>query len=360
MILLSSIIKEFEAAYRDRYRGSILPGHFKALRVMKNCRTEHSPRMLARCSDDECDHYTYIPHSCGHRNCPHCQNHESSQWIENQLNKRLPAQYYLLTFTLPQEFRSLVWQNQKTIYSLMFSCVKEVLQRFCKNDRKLKGVPGMTMILHTHSRRLDYHPHIHVLMPGACIDKKTKSWRVKSGKYLFNHKALAKVFRATLLNAIIDKGLKLPSRYPKKWVVDCKNVGSGDKAIVYLGKYLYKGVISEKDILKCENGMVTFGYVDSKTKEHRTRTVKGEYFLWLLTQHVMPRGFRKARNYGFLHPRSKQLIKLLQYILNFNPVRMLKEFMERAEIKCKCCGSKMRIVKTMIPAVFANYPSFGT
>jgi len=360
MILLSSVIKEFEAGYLNKYKTSILPGHLKALQVMKNCRTEHARKMLAKCCNDKCSNFTYVPHSCGHRNCPHCQHHEGQQWIENQLNKQLPVTYYLLTFTLPQQLKSLAWRKQKVIYSLLFLCVKEVLQSFSKNDKKLQGIPGLTMVLHTHSRKLDYHPHIHVLMPGGCLDKKNRSWRVKTGKYLFNHKALAKVFRARMLRAITDKGFDLPDRYPEKWVVDCKNVARGDKTIIYLGKYLYKGVIQEKDILKCEEGRVTFRYLNSKTKKYQTRTVRGEYFLWLLTQHVLPAGFRRARSYGFLHPCSKQLIKLLQYLLNFNPARMFKVLKQRARIICKCCGSQMQIILRMIPPLIVYKKSVLT
>ncbi|MBT4289231.1 MAG: IS91 family transposase, partial [Deltaproteobacteria bacterium] len=96
-------------------------------------------------------------------------------------------------------------------------------------------------------------------------------------------------------------------------------VGKGKKAIIYLGKYLYKGVIQEKDILKNENGKVTFRFINSKTKVYQTKTVSGEEFLWLLLKHVLPKGFRRVRNFGFLNPRSKQLVNLLQYLLNLNP-----------------------------------------
>jgi hypothetical protein len=128
------------------------------------------------------------------------------------------------------------------------------------------------------------------------------------------------VFRAKLLKELVDKKLQVPRNCPNKWVVACKNVGNGDKALIYLGRYLYKGVIQEKDILKCDNDKATFRYTDSKTKTTKIKTVKGVYFLWLLMQHVLPRGFRKVRSYGFLHPCSKKLIQLLQLILHFNPV----------------------------------------
>ena len=204
--------------------------------------------------------------------------------------------------------------------------------------------------MHTNLRKLEFHPHIHVVMVGAGIKSNTRLWRVKSGKYLFCHKALAKVFRAKLLKAIVDHNLWVPKDCLKKWVVDYKNVGIGDKALICLGKYLYKGVIQENDILKCENGMVTFRYIHYKTGKYRTRTVSGEYFLWLLMQHVLPKGFRRVRVYGFLHPRSKQLIKLLQYLLKINPVNLFKKLKKRAEIICKYCGAKMKIIGVMIPS----------
>ena len=101
------------------------------------------------------------------------------------------------------------------------------------------------------------------------------------------------------------------------------SVGTGQKALIYLGHYLYKGVIQEKDIIACENRQVTFRYRDSKTKQIKYRTVPGAKFLWLILQHVLPKGFRRARNFGFLHPNSKRLIALLQYLLDFDPQRAL-------------------------------------
>ena len=116
MILLSSIIRHFETTFLEKYQDFLLPGHKKALRDMKRCRSKQGLHMLASCSDLDCTDGVYSPHSCGNRNCPHCQNHENWQWIENQLEKRLPATYYLATFTLPQQLRDLAWKNQKVIY----------------------------------------------------------------------------------------------------------------------------------------------------------------------------------------------------------------------------------------------------
>jgi hypothetical protein len=108
---LSSIITTFEANYLAQYQVRILPSHRKALAAMKGLRSRLGPKMQA--ASDACHHQTLVPHSCGHRNCPHCQSHESQHWIERQLNQQLPADYFLLTFTLPAQLRSLVWRHQQ-------------------------------------------------------------------------------------------------------------------------------------------------------------------------------------------------------------------------------------------------------
>jgi len=356
MILLSSILKSFEAEFLQQYQNQILPSHRKALAAMKICRSRQSPKILMGCQ--ECDHQILVPHSCGHRNCPHCQAHESQQWLERQINKQVPAEYFLVTFTLPAEFRPLAWSHQRKVYSAMIQCSWETLRTFSQNDKQLQGTAGAIAVLHTHSRRLDFHPHVHVIIPAAAIDRVKRLWRTKKttaknkNGYLFSHKALAKVFRAKMLETITQAGLTLPEKHPTAWVVDCKSVGSGEKALVYLGRYLYRGVIQEKDIIACEKGTVTFRYQNAKTKKTEYRTVTGENFLWLILQHVLPKGFRRARNFGFLHPNSKRLIQLLQVVLKLDPARALTWVRKRPALTCRECGAQMEILKTRIPPLF--------
>lgn len=277
MIMLSTLIQQFEADFLNTYSHQVLPSQLKALSALKICRTRLSPVMQVDCTG--CDHRTFVPHSCGHRSCPHCQHHESQQWIERQVQKQVPAQYFMVTLTLPAQLSQLTWLHQKLIYRLMFDCTWETLQTFSRNDKQLKGDPGVIAVLHTHSRALDYHPHIHAVMPAAIIDKTDKLWRTKKGKYLFNHKALAKVFRAKMLLRLAREKLSCPPSTPKKWVVNCQSVGSGEKALIYLGRYLYRGVIREKDILSCKEGLVTYRFQNSKTKQWEWRTVSGAKFL---------------------------------------------------------------------------------
>jgi hypothetical protein len=359
MILLSTIIQRFEAELLAQYQDRLLPSHLKALAAMAVCRTSASPSMLAQCT--ECDHQVLVPHSCGHRSCPHCQNHESQQWLERQLNKLVPGQYFLVTFTLPAAFRTLAFAHQSTLYDLMIQCAWQCIQSFAHNDRQLQGTPGAIAVLHTHARCLDFHPHVHLVVPAAAIDAKKRLWRTKRSKgkkrYLFNQKALAKVFRAKLLAAITGEALPLPERSAQKWVVDCKCVGSGEKALVYLGRYLYRGVIREKDILACANGQVTFRYKEGESGRTKKRTVSGAKFLWLILQHVLPKGFRRARNFGFLHPNSKRLIGVLQFLFGLDPKRGLAFLKSRPQIQCPCCGAPMTIIRTrLLPVLPASPP----
>jgi len=328
---------------------------------MKRCRTTLAPRMLAQCGD--CGEQRLVPHSCGHRLCPHCQHHESQAWIERQTQRLVPGNHFLVTFTVPAELRELIWQHQRMGYTALMECAWDTLRSFSLNHKQLRGTPGAVAVLHTHSRQLAFHPHVHVLMPAAALDADKGLWRslrrskkgVSGGDgYLFNHKALAKVFRGKFLAALREHGLSLPPVLPKDWVVDCKSVGNGAAALVYLGRYLYRGVIAEKDILRCENGQVTYRWRDSSTKKTVVRTVSGAQFLRLVLQHVLPKGFRRSRNFGFLHPNSKRLIALLKLLVFKRPSQPLMDALPsastapRAQWKCRCCGAPMVVVRRRI------------
>lgn len=347
MITLSSVISLFESDLLKKYGEKLLPGQRKALGAMKRCRTAGSTLMRLCCS--ACDEMLFVPHSCGHRNCPHCQNHESWEWIQRESQKRVDANYFMITFTLPSQFRNLVYCNQRVMLSLLYKAVWETVSEFCSNDPQLGGTAGATAVLHTHSRRLEYHPHIHLVIPSAVVDSKNRLWKKKSGRYLFNHKALAKVFRARMLAGVKREGLELPKRHPGKWVVDCKSVGSGEKAITYLGRYLYRGVIAEKDIVSVSESRVTFRYLNSDTKRRENRTVSGAHFLWLILRHVLPKRFRRARSFGFLHPNSKLVTPLLRYLFKAaDPSRWIAKLKPRPAMACKSCGGVMLIVQTRI------------
>lgn len=336
---MASIMDQYYDVFVAKFGENVLPSQLKAIHSICNCRTPESGELFVRCP--ECNHSEWKPLSCGHRSCPKCQNHDASKWIDRQQEKLLPVPYFMVTFTLPYELRSLTYYHQREIYSIFFLCVSSTLKDFGLNPNKLGAEIGMTMLLHTHNRRRDYHPHIHVVVPGGGVDKSKRQWKKKKGKYLFKQTALAKVFRARFLDALNKGGYSIPKNIPVKWVVDCSYVGKGITALKYLSRYLYRGVISEKNIISNRNGQVTFRYIESKTGKTRYRTLKGEDFLHLILQHVLPRGFRRVRDYGFLHGKSKKWLFLVQLILY---VVIKKKLRPKPTIKCPCCKSTMDIL----------------
>ena len=206
----------------------------------------------------------------------------------------------------------------------------------------------------------------------ACVDR-IRCLLAEFG-LVFAHKALAAVFRGKLLAALNAHGLTAPVCLPGRWVVDCRAVGNGHKTLVYLGRYLCRGVIQERDIVRCADGQVTLRYRDSTRGKNTLRTVSGVHFLWLVLQHVLPRGLRRSRNFGLLHPNCKHRQRLVLLRLRRRLAATLRcpagappsaaappftppALSERPRLQCRCCGSAMEIVRRRIAA---SAPQSGT
>lgn len=343
---LASIIRRYQTALTEKYAGRLLPGHRHAMQAMLRCRTPDAGQIRLRCVD--CEQHALRDRSCGHRSCPQCQNHEASQWLDRQQAKLLPVEYFMVTFTLPFELRSLAWNHQKILYSRLFETVSSTLRDFGLNSTQLGAEIGMTAVLHTHARNLDYHPHCHVVVPGGGVDRARRQWRKRKGRYLFNAKALASLFRARFLAALTEEGLPIPPRVPSQWIVDCRHVGKGQSALKYLSRYLYRGVISEQNIVADRNGQVTFTYLDGRTGQSRTRTLPGEDFLWLVLQHVLPKGFRRVRDYGFLHGNAKRTLSLVRLVLQV--IVAARVMRPRPMFTCRRCQVPMTLLGFVKPA----------
>ena len=239
MIRLSEVADAFLPDLEAQYGNRLLPGQRNALSAILQCRTEACGTAAIRCHD--CQNEDSFPLSCGHRFCPQSQNEAVEQWLERQRTKLLPVEYYLITFTLPFQLRALVDANQRAAYDLLIKLAWQTLYEFGLNDKTLQGRLGATAVLHTHSRALDFHPHVHIVVPAGAIDRVNNRWRTKQGKFLFREKALAKVFRGKWFQAMKEQGWTVKANLPHKWVVDCEWVGNGEKALLYLGRYLYRG-----------------------------------------------------------------------------------------------------------------------
>lgn len=343
---MAEIFRQYQQPFEAKYADHLLPSCRKAIAAIIRCRTSDAGTIHSHC--DACGNSEWHACSCGHRSCPQCQNHEVSCWLDRQREKLLPVDYFLVTFTLPAELRMLAWQQQRLVYTALFNAATQTIKAFGLNPKHLGAQMGMTAVLHTHSRKLAYHPHLHVVTPAGGVDVKQSLWKSTGKKYLFNAFALAKVFRGKLLHEIARAGLKLPTGIAKKWVVDCRHAGRGESALEYLSRYLYRGVVSESNIVANQDGKVTFRYTDGKSKEEHIETLAGEDFMWRVMQHVLPRGFHRVRDYGFLHHNARKVLNLLQLILRV--VIKPKPSKERPAFCCSACGQPMVVTGVSRPS----------
>jgi hypothetical protein len=197
-----------------------------------------------------------------------------------------------VTFTVPSGLRLVAYHNQRTFFEAFFRASSEALSELAADSRHLGGEIGMTGVLHTNSRRLDLHPHIHYIVPAGALDRKRKLWKRKGGDYLLPHNPLSRLFRGKLLALLEEQDIVFPEElYSVKWNINFQAAGSGEHAVEYLARYLYRGVIGEKSIIASGDGKVTFQYQDSDTRLMETMTLPGEDFLMLVLSHVLPKGF---------------------------------------------------------------------
>jgi hypothetical protein len=222
-----------------------------------------------------------------------------------------------VVFTVPQALRRHIRTHQFKLYGTMMKAVAETLKYLAEEseDWNLGGRIGFMSVLHTWTRTLEYHPHVHCLVPaGALLADGT--WREVDRPWLAPSWALANVFRATFCRMIRAEvpGLQLPgSIFTTPWVVHCdKPVGRTDNVLGYLGRYVNRGPLSESRILKVTKKEVTFKYRDRTRLHWQTMTLKGSEFLRRYLQHITPKGFHKVRYYGFWAKNARDKLKAIR------------------------------------------------
>lgn len=341
---LASLCERYRARFLSRHGDTLTVEQWSALNAITGCRTGQYGELMLSCQ--ECQRHGSRYRSCGHRSCNQCQQHSAQVWLDRQQRKLLPVNYYLVTFTLPYELRALAKTHQRRVYGLLIQSAVAILKRFGLKKKGFAAELGLCAVLHTHTRRLDYHPHVHIVVPGGGVHRRRREWRKMTGDYLFNGRALAAAFRGELLHALGKSGLHLPPT-PKCWIVQCEKVGRGKQALQYLSRYLYRGVISNRHLLDDDGDNVTFRYKDSKTDTWQTRNLPGEDLMALILQHVLPKGFRRARDYGFLHGNAEGLLRIVQWVLR---VRIpIPGGTSAAEFTCPYCQGTLQVCGVRLP-----------
>lgn len=342
-MLLKELFERYRNQLEQSYGHRLLPAQRRAIDDIINCRTPVLGEILSNCPHCGAEHTR--PHSCGNRNCPVCQNHLATAWLDKQRAKLLPARYYLLTFTLPSQLRTTAYNHQRTVYNALLDAAKDTVNDVARNPKYLGAEQvGLTAVLHTNSRKLDFHPHVHIVLPAGGIATSGKKWISNSRKYLFPHQILKTLFREKFLAALRDAKIAYrPVLHKTEWVVNIRAAGTGEPSLMYLSRYLYRGVIQERNILNHENGLVTFKYLEAKTDTWQSRALPAVDFLYLLLTHVLPKRFRRTRTYGFLHGNAADNLRKIQIILKAAP-SVAKRAAITLQFKCPDCGALESIV----------------
>jgi len=228
----------------------------KAMRAIMACRTPALGGQSYRCGD--CGRMHVAWHSCNHRSCPQCGGGDAQAWLERNQQRLLPVPYFLVTFTLPDEVRPLARRAPEVVYRALLREAAGTLQDVLRS--KLGGEAGFLGVLHTWTRDLRFHPHVHFIVPGGVLSEDGLHWkRLKNDSFLVHVDVLSKRFRTRMRAALGDLAKEVaPAGWQKQWVVDSRSAGSGQEVLGYLSAYVFRTAISERNILSEAHGMITF------------------------------------------------------------------------------------------------------
>jgi hypothetical protein len=289
----------------------------RAIWAITHCRTATMGGHVHACAKCGQSHFAY--HSCNHRACPQCGGEATAQWVKRELEKRVGAPYFMVTFTVPDQLRALFFtEAARQIYDVLFDAAAEALSVTLANPRWLGAVrSGFTMILHTWNQRLLFHPHLHCIVPGAGIDAAGRVVSVKSPGFLVPQPVLRGAFRRSFKRRLaelrsLNPDTPLPAVDPavweKDWGVHLQTFGDGTRAIQYLGTYVCRTAIADARIRSVGKTTVTFSWKDrARGNARRKETVAGVEFVRRYLRHVLPTSMRAIRRYGFCHPTAKAM-----------------------------------------------------
>ena len=356
MAELADIFRVSATKYFEKYGQRILPSHRRAIRDIILCRTEVLGGSVYRCKP--CDEYHYSYHSCKNRHCPKCGNNAATDWLAAQNRLLLPVPHFLVTVTLPASLRNLARRNQKLIYGLMMRCAAQAIQKLAQDPKWVGGEAGIIGILQTWARDMHFHPHAHFIVPGGGISPDGEKWLPAQRDFLMPQAAVAKIFRAKFRDALKQEAPELfkqvsPEVWKTRWVVDIRPVGKGKTALKYLAPYIFRIALSNKRIVRFQDGRVTFRYQDNQGVWH-TKTLAAEAFMARFLQHVLPKRFVKVRYYGFFHPRKRVTLQAIKELFGSVSVEEHRpgecpDTDKPSVMRCPKCGSPLVFVREILP-----------
>ncbi len=323
LIGFHDLLRQEAPAYLERFGDALPPRHRQVLTRILACRTPALGGELYSCPHCGTYHYTY--HSCNDRHCPLCGQTDADDWLANHAGLLLPVPYFLVTFTLPEPLRGWVRSHPAQGLNALFATSAQALQDLAQNPRRLGASLGMLGVLHTWSRTLIYHPHVHYLVPAGGLSLDLRQWIPSRPKFLVHVHPLADHCR-TLFRQHLERDAPealdlLPHRVWKtRWVVHCQPAGSGHHALRYLSRYVFKTATGNRPLQRLPDGRVRWPYRDSHTARPAHLDLEPHELIRRFLQHVLPKGFHRVRRFGWLHPAARVKLNRVRALLDQKPI----------------------------------------
>ena len=363
MLEVADILHRYGGAYLDRFGEAVPLRHRYVIRELVNCRTEALGGHVYVC--DGCGHQHFSYHSCRNRHCPKCHGHDMEDWLAARHDELLPVPYFHVVFTVPQELRRIIRAHPGRLYGVLMKAAAKAHMKLAADPRYVGGKTGILAILHTWTRTLEYHPHVHCLVPGGGVSP-DGSWIPSRPDYLVPVKALSKIFRGIFMD-LARKALPdiiLPtSVWKQSWVVYSKaTVQGADRVLDYFGRYVHRVAIANSRIVSIDNGRVVFRYRKVGQTTGRTMSLDAHEFIRRFLQHVLPRGVHKVRYYGLWAPSNRALLQRIrdelaehqpklavQDLLEPQPSKPARSPRPREGQPCPHCGEGVLVWLAAVP-----------
>jgi Putative transposase/Transposase zinc-binding domain len=326
---VADLIRSAGAAFLERNRQWLRWKHIKVLLAIARCRTAGLGGHLDQCT--RCGHRAISYNSCRNRHCPKCQTAARDRWIAARQKELLPTHYVHVVFTLPAQLAPLALQNKKLLYGLLLRASAETLLEVARDPRHLGAEIGFFSVLHTWSQKLTLHPHVHCVIPAGGLSLDHTHWVKSQNRFFLPLKVLSRVFRgkfvAGLKQAFQSGQLHfhgnlaplaqpktfaawLRSLFRKDWVIYAKPPFGGPAYVLqYLGRYTHRVAISNHRLVSFTDRKVTFRWRDfAHNNEQKLLTLSLDEFLRRFLLHLLPTGFVRIRNFGFLANRRRAVL----------------------------------------------------
>jgi len=375
LLEVADLIRSAGTAFIERNRPWLRWQHIKVLRAIRRCRTAALGGHLDECT--RCGHRAAISYnSCRNRHCPKCQTSTRERWIAARQRELLPTRYVHVVFTLPHRLAPLALQNKKVLYDLLFRASAETLLEVARDPRHLGAEIGFFSVLHTWSQKLGLHPHVHCVIPAGGLSLDHAHWIPSRERFFLPIHVLRRVFRGKFvaglrqafqvgqLNFHGDLALLAQPKtfaawlrplFRKDWVVYSKPPFGGPEYVLqYLGRYTHRVAISNHRLVSLAEGNVTFRWRDSAhNNEQKLLTLSLDEFLRRFLLHLLPKGFVRIRNFGFLANRKRAITVPLCLSLLGSPTEATHEASAHSPCDlwlCPHCGGSMRVIQRFTPA----------